>query len=74
MSSYVFGRHTSHGKFALLLASVLSSDSDSYGLPILWNLNVMDSIKKEWDDAQDTIFYVVDRHKGGLIAKYKVWL
>ena len=44
----------------------------SYGLSIPFNNNVAQSIKTEWDPSANTLFYVVDRVHGGIIAKYKV--
>lgn len=34
--------------------------------------NIADAIDKTWHPEKPSIFYVVDRHDGGLVAKYKV--
>lgn len=44
----------------------------SYGLSLLYYKNIAQSIEQKWDPASYTLFYVVDRKKGGLVAKYKV--
>jgi torulene dioxygenase len=41
-------------------------------MSIIWNKNVAQSIDQKWDPKADTLFYVVDRHQGGVVAKYKV--
>jgi torulene dioxygenase len=39
---------------------------------IPFNNNLAQSIKTEWDPTVNTLFYVVDREHGGIVAKYKV--
>ena len=34
--------------------------------------NVADALEKKWHPEKPSIFYVIDRHNGGLVAKYKV--
>lgn len=34
--------------------------------------NIAQSIEQKWDPGLYTLFYVVDREKGGLVAKYRV--
>lgn len=41
-------------------------------MSIIWNKNVAQSIDQKWDPKAVTLFYVVDRHQGGVVAKYKV--
>ncbi|KAL0576582.1 hypothetical protein V5O48_005414 [Marasmius crinis-equi] len=41
------------------------------GLPILYHKNLAQAIEKKWNPSLDTIFYVVDRQKGGVVARYK---
>ncbi|KZT63168.1 hypothetical protein DAEQUDRAFT_770851 [Daedalea quercina L-15889] len=41
------------------------------GLSLLATHNIADAIEKTWHPEKPTIFYVVDRHNGGLVAKYK---
>ena len=36
--------------------------------------NVADALEKKWHPEKPSIFYVIDRHNGGVVAKYKVWL
>lgn len=43
-------------------------------MSIIWNKNVAESIDQKWNPKADTLFYVVDRHNGGVVAKYKVCL
>lgn len=43
-------------------------------MSIIWNKNVAQSIDQKWNPKADTLFYVVDRHHGGVVAKYKVRL
>ena len=33
--------------------------------------NVADALEKKWHPEKPSIFYVIDRHNGGLVAKYK---
>jgi torulene dioxygenase len=44
----------------------------SYGLSLLYYKNIAQSIEQKWDPGFYTLFYVVDRKKGGLVAKYRV--
>ncbi|KIK63401.1 hypothetical protein GYMLUDRAFT_41098 [Collybiopsis luxurians FD-317 M1] len=41
-----------------------------YGLSILYNQNIAQSIEK-WKPNVDSLFYVIDKKNGGVIAKYK---
>lgn len=41
-------------------------------MSIVLNKNVAQSIDQKWNPKADTLFYVVDRHNGGVVAKYKV--
>lgn len=41
-------------------------------MSILYYKNIAESIDKKWDPKADTLFYVVDRKNGGIVAKYKV--
>lgn len=41
-------------------------------MSILMNKNVAESIDTDWKPKVDTLFYVVDRKNGGVVAKYKV--
>ncbi|TFY63350.1 hypothetical protein EVJ58_g3311 [Rhodofomes roseus] len=43
-----------------------------FGLALLSTHNIADSIEKTWNPKFPSVFYVVDRHNGGLVAKYKV--
>ncbi|KAJ3555078.1 hypothetical protein NM688_g2774 [Phlebia brevispora] len=45
-----------------------------WGLSIPLNKNMTDSIDTSWKPHVDTVFYVVDRIKGGIVSKYKVWI
>ncbi|KZT63483.1 hypothetical protein DAEQUDRAFT_770558 [Daedalea quercina L-15889] len=42
-----------------------------YGLSLLLTHNVADAIDKTWHPERPSVFYVIDRHNGGLVAKYK---
>ncbi|KIK63398.1 hypothetical protein GYMLUDRAFT_83894 [Collybiopsis luxurians FD-317 M1] len=41
-----------------------------YGLSILYNQNIAQAIEK-WKPNVDSLFYVIDKKNGGVIAKYK---
>ncbi|KAL0064336.1 hypothetical protein AAF712_008782 [Marasmius tenuissimus] len=42
------------------------------GLPILNNhKSIAEAIEKKWDPSLDSIFYVIDRKEGGIVATYK---
>jgi len=42
-----------------------------FGVSILYNKNLVQSIGKKWNPNEPTLFYVVDRVQGGVMAKYK---
>ncbi|KZT06918.1 carotenoid oxygenase [Laetiporus sulphureus 93-53] len=42
-----------------------------YGMSLVLNKNVAESIDYNWNPKADTLFYVVDRNNGGLVGKYK---
>lgn len=42
------------------------------GLAMALTRNFADAIDNTWHPEKPSIFYVVDRHNGGLVAKYKV--
>ncbi|KZT07349.1 carotenoid oxygenase [Laetiporus sulphureus 93-53] len=42
-----------------------------YGMSILLNKNLAQSITTDWDPTADTLIYVIDRMNGGVIAIYK---
>ncbi|CCM00316.1 uncharacterized protein FIBRA_02346 [Fibroporia radiculosa] len=42
-----------------------------YGLSVVMNGNLAESIDTNWDPHADSVFYVVDRKHGGIVAKYK---
>jgi hypothetical protein len=44
----------------------------SFGMSLLQYTNIAESIEQRWDPKLYTLFYVVDRKDGGLVAKYKV--
>jgi hypothetical protein len=44
----------------------------SFGLSLLYYKNIAQSIEQKWNPGLYTMFYVVDRKKGGLVAKYRV--
>jgi torulene dioxygenase len=41
-------------------------------MSLLQYTNIAESIEQRWDPKLYTLFYVVDRKDGGLVAKYKV--
>jgi torulene dioxygenase len=46
-------------------------DYFSYGMSLIFNKNIAESIEK-WDPKANSTFYVIDRKSGGIIAKYQV--
>jgi torulene dioxygenase len=40
-------------------------------MSMLFNQNITESIER-WDPKANSIFYVIDRKNGGIVAKYRV--
>ncbi|EJD46942.1 hypothetical protein AURDEDRAFT_144567 [Auricularia subglabra TFB-10046 SS5] len=53
------------------LLTVWQAHFKGNGLPVIFNKNVLDAIDNGWKPKTDTLIYVVDRVKGGVVAKYK---
>lgn len=75
MSSCAYGRRTSNCEFT---GGCNDADAEvTYairsGLSLLVTHNIADAIDKTWHPEKPSVFYVVDRHSGGLVAKYTVW-
>ncbi|KDQ50686.1 hypothetical protein JAAARDRAFT_141534 [Jaapia argillacea MUCL 33604] len=43
----------------------------NYGATIPLNRNIASSLEKKWNPNRNTLFYVIDRHTGGLVSKFK---
>ena len=41
-------------------------------MSVLWNANIAQSINQTFDPKKPTLFYVIDRKNGGVVARYKV--
>jgi torulene dioxygenase len=53
-----------------VLLCVWNSHFAMGGISIMWNKNILDSIK-DFDSSKPATWYVIDRHKGGLLATYE---
>ncbi|KAJ8084349.1 hypothetical protein PM082_003118 [Marasmius tenuissimus] len=56
-------------KYIILI--VWQAHITGHGLPILYHKNIAQAIEKKWNPSLDSIFYVIDRKKGGIVARYK---
>ncbi|KAH9911044.1 carotenoid oxygenase [Fomitopsis serialis] len=54
-----------------VIVCIWQSHIKNFGLSMLSTNNVADSIEKTWHPEKSSVFYVVDRHNGGVVAKYK---
>ncbi|KAF9270537.1 carotenoid oxygenase [Marasmius fiardii PR-910] len=54
-------------KYVVLI--IWQAHISGYGLPILYHKNVAQAIAK-WNPDLDSVFYVIDKKKGGVVAKY----
>lgn len=43
----------------------------SGGISIPWNYNMLDAVDKTWNKDRPTFYFVIDKKKGGVVAKYK---
>ncbi|KAI0917770.1 hypothetical protein AcV7_007097 [Taiwanofungus camphoratus] len=50
---------------------VWQADFTYSGASIVFNRNIAGSINKKWNPKRNALFYVIDRHNGGVVAKYE---
>ncbi|KAG7085937.1 hypothetical protein E1B28_003467 [Marasmius oreades] len=54
-----------------VVLTVWQAHITGYGLSVLYNRNIAQSIDKKWNPNLNTLFYVLDRKNGGIVAKYE---
>ncbi|EEB96050.1 hypothetical protein MPER_04882 [Moniliophthora perniciosa FA553] len=54
-----------------VVLAVWQAHITGYGLSILYNQNIAESIDKKWNPDLKTVFYVIDKRNGGIVAKYE---
>ncbi|ESK85111.1 retinal pigment epithelial membrane family protein [Moniliophthora roreri MCA 2997] len=54
-----------------VILAVWQAHITGYGMSILYNQNIAQSIDKKWNPKMNSLFYIIDKASGGVVAKYE---